>query len=163
MVTVFVIAMGASVGSAIADEAWLRSLVPAGASNVHLQIRKPTQEGISYRKLAKYPETAVANGAREKLAREGWKQCRSKDEGWKTYPELRNGKETRVDSSIEYFLNDTSVLRLAFFFRLDPTRGENIHDGMFPQNVAIDRIVGEAKSRNEAAQSIAALGYICAD
>jgi len=145
---------------AIASDPPLRSLMPSGAHDVH-ERKEGSRDQLSYKKVAKYPATAVADSAREELERHGWKPCTSKAKGWRNYPELKDGKQFEVHSQIEYYLRDTSVLRLAFFYRLDQARGESLTDGKTPQTVSIERIDQAAKSSTEAKETISSQGYSC--
>ena len=145
---------------AIASDPPLRSLMPSDAYDVH-EGKQGARDQLSYKKVTKYPATAVIDSARDELARHGWKPCESKVKGWRSYPEAKDGKQFEVHSQIQYYLRDTSVLRLAFFYRLDQARGGSLTDGKTPQTVSIERIDRAAKSASEAKQTMISQGYSC--
>jgi len=135
--------------------------MPKGTFDIHERTEGDTKAQLSYKKVVKYPGTALAQDGRDALARQGWKQCEAEKPGWQSYPEVRDGKSFENYTRIEYFIKDTSVLRLAFFYRLDQSHGQRVTDDKVAQTVSIERFSKMADSATDVRQSLKPSGYNC--
>jgi hypothetical protein len=139
----------------------LRSLMPLGAFDVHEGNEGETKTHLTYKKIVKFPETALAHEGRKALAREGWKTCKGIRSGWQTYPEIKNGRSFKNYTRIEYFTKEDHILRLAFYYRLDQASGSSTPNDKIPQTVSIERFAAIGDSTAEVRRALKELGYDC--